>query len=336
MIQWRTFNFTYGKIDVRAKLAGDWPAIWLLGYSCQAMNINSAAGEVAPCIWPNPGSEEIDIAEVNGGNTSYVYRDFYSTNYSGRQCGVSIADTTQWHVYTLIWSAGSLTWQIDGANSCTITDSSVPSTPMFLIMEIARSASWQGGSLPATTQIDYVRVTPAADNYTLTLLKSGTGAGAVTSSPSGNTCGSTCSSSYGTYASGTIVTLSETPDSDSSFLGWSGACSGTGLCSVTMSSAETVTATFNLLTSSIYTLVVKKSGTGSGTVTSSPSGISCGLTCSKAYNSGTVVTLTASPNRGTVFTGWSGAGCSGTGSCTVTMDSNETATANFRRSRYRN
>lgn len=174
---------------------------------------------------------------------------------------------------------------------------------------------------------------PPPQNLTLTLLKSGTGTGVVTSSPSGNTCGSTCSSSYGTYASGTIVTLSETPDSNSSFLSWSGACSGTGLCSVTMSSAETVTATFNLLTSSKYTLVVKKSGTGSGTVTSSPSGISCGLTCSKAYNSGTVVTLAAYPNWWTVFTGWSGAGCSGTGSCTVTMDASKTITANFRRGR---
>jgi hypothetical protein len=250
--------------------------------------------------------------------------------------------------YTISGTVGVVGATITYTGTTSGSTSSSGSTGTY---SITVSSGWSGTVTPtltgytfsptSTTYTDvtsnqttnYAAIATTSKNYTLTLLKSGTGTGTVTSSPSGNTCRSTCSSSYGSYASGTIVTLSETPDSNSSFLGWSGACSGTGLCSVTMSSAETVTATFNLLTSSKYTLVVKKSGTGSGTVTSSPSGISCGLTCSKAYNSGTVVTLTAYPNWWTVFTGWSGAGCSGTGSCTVAMDANETVTANFRRGR---
>jgi M6 family metalloprotease-like protein len=77
------------------------------------------------------------------------------------------------------------------------------------------------------------------------------------------------------------------------------------------------------------TLTVSKSGTGSGTVTSSPSGINCGSACSYAFPYNTVVTLTATPVTGSAFTGWSGAGCSGTGTCTVTMTAATSVTAGF-------
>lgn len=77
------------------------------------------------------------------------------------------------------------------------------------------------------------------------------------------------------------------------------------------------------------TLTITKAGNGSGTVTSSPTGISCGSTCSKSYAHGTSVTLTATPSTGSNFTGWSGSGCSGTGTCTVSMTENRSVTANF-------
>ncbi len=66
-------------------------------------------------------------------------------------------------------------------------------------------------------------------------------------------------------------------------------------------------------------LNVTKAGEGSGTVTSSPAGISCGGDCSEVYPEGTVVTLTAIPDSNSSFAGWSGA-CAGSGTCTVTMD----------------
>lgn len=78
-----------------------------------------------------------------------------------------------------------------------------------------------------------------------------------------------------------------------------------------------------------YTLTAAKSGTGSGTVASSPSGISCGSDCSEKYNSGTQVTLTATADSGSTFSGWSGGGCSGTGSCSVTVGADTTVTASF-------
>jgi Leucine-rich repeat (LRR) protein len=75
------------------------------------------------------------------------------------------------------------------------------------------------------------------------------------------------------------------------------------------------------------TLTVNKSGTGSGTVTSSPLGIDCGTDCSEDYDFGTEVTLTATPDAGSIFTGWSGS-CSGA-SCSVTMDTDHSVNANF-------
>jgi hypothetical protein len=164
--------------------------------------------------------------------------------------------------------------------------------------------------------------TAGVPNYSLTVFKSGSGSGPVTSSPGGITCGSTCT---GSYPSGTSVTLTVTANNGSVFAGWSGACSGTAsTCVVTMSSAKQVTATFN----THQTLTVAKAGSGSGPVTSSPAGIVCGSDCSEAYVGGTVVTLTASPSAGSVFAGWSGA-CSGTASCVVTMDVARNVTATF-------
>src|SRR5688500_9569504 len=65
--------------------------------------------------------------------------------------------------------------------------------------------------------------------------------------------------------------------------------------------------------SGTFNLQVQKSGTGSGTVTSNPTGINCGTTCSRSFSGGTSVTLSAVPASGSVFAGWSGGGCSGTG-----------------------
>ena len=77
-----------------------------------------------------------------------------------------------------------------------------------------------------------------------------------------------------------------------------------------------------------FTLQVTKNGVGSGTVTSSPSGISCGTACTRSFSGGTTVTLTAVAASGSVFAGWSG-GCTGTGSCTVQINNNTTITAAF-------
>lgn len=78
-----------------------------------------------------------------------------------------------------------------------------------------------------------------------------------------------------------------------------------------------------------FPLSITKSGNGSGTVTSNPSGISCGIDCSESYVSGVSVTLTATPALGSNFSGWSGACANTSGTCTVTMSAAYSVTATF-------
>src|SRR6201999_1164863 len=74
---------------------------------------------------------------------------------------------------------------------------------------------------------------------------------------------------------------------------------------------------------------VSLNGSGSGTVNSSPAGINCGPVCAANYANASTVTLTATPSAGSTFAGWSGAGCSGTDTCTVLMSAAQAVTATF-------
>ena len=177
------------------------------------------------------------------------------------------------------------------------------------------------GSFKWRTRIGDFKFPTCAVNR-VTAAKTGSGSGSITSNPTGVSCGATCTFEY---AHGTAVTLNATADAGSVFAGWSGGgCSGNATCTVTLNSDTTVTATFVPL----RTLTVALSGNGSGAVTSSPAGISCGGACSAQFTDGTSVTLTAGAGAGSTFTGWSG-DCSGTGTCTLTMSGNHSVTAGF-------
>ncbi len=76
-----------------------------------------------------------------------------------------------------------------------------------------------------------------------------------------------------------------------------------------------------------YLLSVTRNG--SGTVTSEPAGIDCGATCSASFTQNTLITLTATPDPGSTFIGWSEESCTGTGTCQATMDTLRSVTANF-------
>jgi hypothetical protein len=92
-----------------------------------------------------------------------------------------------------------------------------------------------------------------------------------------------------------------------------------------MNGSRSVTATFT----NKPVLTVTKSGSGQGTVTSSPAGIDCGTDCNQPYDRGTNVTLTANPNQNSTFGGWSGA-CGGSGlTCNVAMTDSKSVTATF-------
>jgi hypothetical protein len=83
-----------------------------------------------------------------------------------------------------------------------------------------------------------------------------------------------------------------------------------------------------------HKLSVSKTGTGSGSVSSNPSGIDCGTTCEFDFDYNTVVTLTATADTGSTFTGWTGEGCSGTDDCVVNMTAARSVTAEFTLNQY--
>lgn len=79
-----------------------------------------------------------------------------------------------------------------------------------------------------------------------------------------------------------------------------------------------------------FTLSLAKTGNGSGSLTSNPSGINCGLTCATNFSKDSSVTLTASPSADSIFRGWSGACTGSVSSCTVQMNSGKTVSAEFK------
>jgi len=166
---------------------------------------------------------------------------------------------------------------------------------------------------------------------TLSVTVTGSGAGAVTSSPAGISCApggvGTCSASF---PQNTLVTLTASPSAGSTFGGWGGACSGTGACSVTLGGNMSLSAVIGLT----RTLSITVSGTGSGSVTSSPAGISCAVgnvgNCSATFADGAPVALNPSTGTSSYFDGWSGA-CAGGGTCPLTLSGDLSATASFTR-----
>jgi List-Bact-rpt repeat protein/galactose oxidase-like protein/Kelch motif protein len=165
---------------------------------------------------------------------------------------------------------------------------------------------------------------PVPPPTTLTVQVSGQGT--VTSNPTGLNCSSGSGNCSTSFPGGVPITMSATPAANYLFAGWSGACSGSNSCVVTLNANATVTATFVPASSVPVTLSVQV--TGSGTVTAPPGSINCGVACSSPFVYGTSVTLTATPTQGGSFLGWSGA-CSGTGSCVVVMNSSQSVGAAF-------
>lgn len=165
----------------------------------------------------------------------------------------------------------------------------------------------------------------AAVNYPLLVQRNGSGSGSVRSLPAGISCGGDCSHQF---IENTPVTLKAEPSPGATFTGWSGACSGTGDCSLTMNAAKTAIAQFSadLPPPGYVNLSVNKSGDGSGLVSSGQ--INCGNVCNYYFPLGAAVTLEAEPNSGSSFQGWSGA-CTGTDACTLLLTGSTTVNAAF-------
>ena len=161
---------------------------------------------------------------------------------------------------------------------------------------------------------------------TLTVSKGGDGVGAVTSDPGGIDCGESCQANY---EGGTAVTLTATAAAGSSFTGWQGACSTetSNVCTLDMTTDQSVTATFAPQAPTTYEVTVAV--TGEGQVTTADAALACPDRCTAAYPENTQVTLTATPTSGYTFSRWEGA-CQGTEpSCAVEVSGDKQVTAVF-------
>jgi len=171
-VQWKSFNFTYGTITVRAKFlaknAGLWPAIWLLGSNCQNTNPFTADVDYDTCPDMSlPSYTEIDMVECDVDNWCQLALANDANSGSGGKsfptCGYSV--DTNFHVFTLNWTANEVAVSVDGQSTgCSFSSPkwTIPSTPMFLIIQTQTGG--YGGTpnnalLPATLQVDYVKVT---------------------------------------------------------------------------------------------------------------------------------------------------------------------------------
>ena len=155
---------------------------------------------------------------------TFTLNSYTVTALAGTNGRISPASQTVGHDATTTFTVTPNTGYIGTATGCggTLTGTTYTTGPI---------------TGPCTVTASFARA------YTLTLTKSGAGSGTVTGP--GIDCGGDCTERY---ASGTAVTLTASPATSSSFSGWGGACTGTRGCTVTMSGAKSVTATYRLKT----------------------------------------------------------------------------------------
>jgi len=165
----------------------------------------------------------------------------------------------------------------------------------------------------------------SAKTFKLTVSTAGSGSGTVECEVEGSGIKGACATEY---QEGAKLVLIATPNGGSTFAGWSGACTGTGTCKLTMSKEQAVTATFEPKPVSKFKLGVSKTGSGSGTVECEVEGSDVKGPCASEYQEGTKLLLAAMPTSGSTFSGWSGA-CTGTAPCKLTMSEEQSATASF-------
>lgn len=151
------FAFKYGKVEIRAKLpagGGTWPALWMLG------------SDVSTTGWPGCG--EIDIMEHLGNDLNKIYGTLHYPGHSGGNAdggNRTITNaTTEFHIYSVEWTAAAVTISVDGQLIHSVANSaSIPfNHNFFLIANVAMGGGFGGTIDPAFTsasmEVDYIRV----------------------------------------------------------------------------------------------------------------------------------------------------------------------------------
>jgi uncharacterized repeat protein (TIGR02543 family) len=212
----------------------------------------------------------------------------------------------------------------------TITLSAVPASG-YTFTGWTGACTGTGPTCTVTMNVD--RTVTATFALAVQLTVSVSGNGNISGGTGAINCGNGGTVCSATFAQNATVSLIATVATGATFVGWSGACGGSSTtCTVSMSSARSVTATFTGGTpgGTGTTALLSVAVSGIGTVTGG--GIRCGNgsnTCSASQTLNASVVLTETPGTGATFTGWGGA-CAGTSTtCTVVMATAKSVTANF-------
>ncbi len=297
-----TVQLSAANVEGNAVAVGADHKLWIPEVSAGAMGRLSAIGGTGFAISPMAGTQfNGAVASFVDGTPSATQANFTSTIDWGDGTGPT-PGTVSGPTGGPFTVSGTHTYSSPGAYAVNVS-----------LSDTVDNSTYQAS--PGTAH-----VTSSQVNYVLT--GSISGGGTVASTDGDISCPGTCGYSY---PANTPVTLNATATPGWSFVGWSGACSGTGSCNVIMTGTMSVTATFTQ-NAGFFNLTV--STKGSGTVTSTDGFISCPTMCTHTYASNTPVTLNATPGQGGTFSGWSGA-CTGTGSCNVTMTQNLSLKASF-------
>ena len=194
----------------------------------------------------------------------------------------------------------------------------------------AGSATIGAGGGAGDGDVEDHQVAISSESFQVAVTKAGNGSGTVTSIPAGIDCGNACTQPF---ADGSDVHLDAAAATGSDFDGWSGAsaaeCAGTSCDFDNLLANKAVTATFTLQTFQLTVSVPN----GNGTIDDvGDNKILCtegGGDCTEIYDYGTQVQLTAIPDAGWVFTGWTGACTNIVGDCVVTITQATAVQANF-------
>jgi beta-glucanase (GH16 family) len=159
----RSFNYLYGSLEYRLKVGpsgaggnGQWPLVWMEAANCQASDPTGTDN--------NCDGNEIDVSEFLNTFTTVNQQIHVNSFAENDQCSPTVTDASlNYHVYSLVWSAGSLIFYIDGSVTCTITQSYVPSEAMYA--KVTYYIGGQGGgstitnsTMPWQMQLDYLKV----------------------------------------------------------------------------------------------------------------------------------------------------------------------------------
>lgn len=158
--------------------------------------------------------------------------------------------------------------------------------------------------------------------FRLDLQATGLGSGQILSDALVSNCEASCST---LLREGDRASFRAVAQSNSSFVGWEGACSGTGSCEVSLSEHASLKAVFE---PDGFLLRVETSGQGLGFVKSEPLALNCIGLCEEILDGSQTVRLSADASVGSSFVGWAGA-CTGMGACDLSMDSSKAVVAFF-------